>query len=261
MNLSKNDLRKILYDFNSWTNRLFQADFHDYLGVLTKYISFLNHTPIIIGFITDCKDEDFNAAEEVRAVQSGYGRYIFSIGNTESEEVWMVYAVLKYIVDQQIDVNDSIARGYSSSTHYQDKIKGFNERFVMVLSRHIENFLSKVGIDMGLDDKHIYNVTVHNGQAIIAGDNSTVNATNNNGLDADQLNKLIDAVKSGTATLSEKDRETATECIEVIEAEAISAKPKKSLLKTALKTLDAIKYSAEFAAAVATLIQFFAPMF
>ena len=68
-----------------------------------------------------------------------------------------------------------VAMGYSSSTKFQDKIKGFNERFIMVLIGHIERYLTKVGIDMELDDKVVYNVTVHKGQAIIATDNASVN--------------------------------------------------------------------------------------
>lgn len=31
----------------------------------------------------------------------------------------------------------------------------------------MESYLTKVGIDMGIDEKNIYNVTVQNGQAII----------------------------------------------------------------------------------------------
>ena len=49
----------------------------------------------------------------------------------------------------------------------------------MVLIRHIERYLTKVGIDMGLDEKVVYNVTVQNGQAIIANDNANVTATAN----------------------------------------------------------------------------------
>ena len=30
----------------------------------------------------------------------------------------------------------------------------------------MESYLTKVGIDMGIDEKNIYNVTVQNGQAI-----------------------------------------------------------------------------------------------
>lgn len=37
---------------------------------------------------------------------------------------------------------------------------GVKERFVMVLIRHVESYLTKVGIDMGIDEKNIYNVTV-----------------------------------------------------------------------------------------------------
>lgn len=31
----------------------------------------------------------------------------------------------------------------------------------------MESYLTKVGIDMGIDEKNIYNVTVQNGQAIM----------------------------------------------------------------------------------------------
>lgn len=36
MNLNKKDLRKIMYDFNGISNRLMQADFHDYNSILKK---------------------------------------------------------------------------------------------------------------------------------------------------------------------------------------------------------------------------------
>ena len=63
----------------------------------------------------------------------------------------------------------------------------------MVLIRHVESYLTKVGIDMGIDEKNIYNVTVQNGQAIIANDNSSVMATTNIGATANDIEQLIDA--------------------------------------------------------------------
>ena len=66
---------------------------------------------------------------------------------------------------------------------------GVNERFVMVLIRHVESYLTKVGIDMGIDEK-----------------------------------------------------------------------PKKSMIKTAIASLQAIKGTVEFGSAVAALIQFVGPM-
>ena len=150
--------------------------------------------------------------------------------------------------------------GYSTSKNYQDKIRGFNDRFVMVLIRHVERYLTKVGIDMGLDEKIVYNVTVENGQAIIATDGSTVTATNQVGTDGGELAKLIAAVQSATGSLPPEDKEAVMESLEVIEAEASAEKPKKSMLKTALATLNAIKGVAEFGAAVAALIQFVGPL-
>ena len=160
MRLNRNELRKIQYDFNSFSNRLLQADFQDYTDVLEKFLNFINNTPIILDYILGCGQCDWNLEDEIKQVQSSYGRKIFSTGDTEEEEVRNVYAVLQYIADKSIEVHYGIGVGYSSSNKFQDKIKGFNERFVMVLIRHIERYLTKVGIDMGLDDKITYNVSI-----------------------------------------------------------------------------------------------------
>ena len=238
------------------SNRLLQANFQDYLDVLKKYIAFLQNTPIIYEYICNCGQCEQNIEKEVKEVQHGSGRLIFTTGETEQEEVRNIYAILKYISENNLQVQNGIAWGYSSSNKFQDKIKEFNNRFVMILIRHIENFLTNVGIDMGLDDKVVYNVSVQNGQAIIAGDNTTVNATNNIGIDSAQLKELIAKVVENTKGLSPEAREEVNESLEVIEQETKSGKPKKSLLKTAIKTLSAIKGTVEFAAATAALIEF-----
>lgn len=118
-------------------------------------------------YIVDCGSYEGNLEQEVDEVRKSYGRLIFSTGDSDEEEIRTVYAILNYIVENKIDVYRGIAFGYSSSKNYQDIIKGFNDRFVMVLIRHIERYLTKVGIDMGLDDKKVFNVSVQNGQAII----------------------------------------------------------------------------------------------
>ena len=259
MRLNRKELRKIQYDFNSFANRLLQADFQDYTGVLGKFLKHMEDTPIISDYIVGCGDCTWNIAEEVNAVQGSYGGCIFATGDTEEEEVRNVYAVLRYLVDNNNSIYRGIALGYSSSKGFQDKIKGFNDRFVMVLIRHVERYLTKVGIDMGLDEKITYNVTVENGQAIIATDGSMVNATNQVGAHSSELAKLIAAVQAATDSLSPEDKEAVQESLEVIEAETSAEKPKKSMLKTALATLTTIKGVAEFGAAVAALIQFVGP--
>lgn len=254
MNLNRTELRKIQYDFNSWSSRLLQADFRDYLDTLKKYLAFLDKTPIVSEYISDCGRCDFDVEEMVKEVSAE--RSIFSIGDTDEQEVRNVYAILKYIVEHKIEVHWGLAWGYSSSHKFQDVIKGFNERFVMVLIRHIEIFLTKVGIDMGLDEKQVYNVSVQHGQAIFAGDNSTITATNNIGVSGTELDKLIGALREAAIGLSSVDKEALDDSIEVIETEAKAEKPKKSMLRTAITGLTAIKGTAEFGAAAAALVQF-----
>ena len=256
MRLNRNELRKIQYDFNSFSNRLLQADFQDYTDVLEKFLNFINNTPIILDYILGCGQCDWNLEDEIKQVQSSYGRKIFSTGDTEEEEVRNVYAVLQYIADKSIEVHYGIGVGYSSSNKFQDKIKGFNESFVMVLIRHIERYLTKVGIDMGLDDKITYNVTVQNGQSIIATDNANVTATNTVGADAGELAKLIADVRALSGNLSSEEQETVSDSLEVIEAEASSDKPKKGMLRTAIAALKNIKGITGFGEAVIALSEF-----
>ena len=259
MKLNRKELRKIQYDFNSCSNRLLQANYEDYADVLKKFVNYIDSTPIISDYIHDCGSCEWDL--EIKEVQGSYGRLIFSLGETDSEEIRNVYAVLRYLVENNSSVYRGVAMGYSSSSKWQDKIKGFNERFVMVLIRHVESYLTKVGIDMGIDEKNIYNVTVQNGQAIIANDNSSVTATTNIGATANDIEQLIAAVRTKMDTLtSDEDKEAASESLEVIEAEVISEKPKKSMIKTAMASLQAIKGTVEFGSAVAALIQFVEPM-
>ncbi len=249
-------MRKIQYDFNSCSNRLLQANYEDYADVLKKFVNYIDSTPIISDYIHDCGSCEWDLDSEIKEVQGSYGRLIFSLGETDSEEIRNVYAVLRYLVENNSSVYRGVAMGYSSSSKWQDKIKGFNERFVMVLIRHVESYLTKVGIDMGIDEKNIYNVTVQNGQAIIANDNSSVTATTNIGATANDIEQLIAAVRTKMDTLtSDEDKEAASESLEVI-----SEKPKKSMIKTAMASLQAIKGTVEFGSAVAALIQFVEPM-
>lgn len=261
MKLNRKELRKIQYDFNSCSNRLLQADYKDYTGVLGKFLKYMDTTPIISDYINGCGSCNWNLEEEIQKVQRSFGKLIFPLGDTDEEEVRNVYAVLRYLVDKNNTIYHGVAMGYSSSSKYQDKIKGFNDRFVMVLIRHVESYLTKIGIDMGIDEKNIYNVTVQNGQAIIANDNSNVTATAHIGASVNELEKLIAGVRAVTNTLiSAEDMEIVSESLEVIEAEASAEKPKKSMLRTAIASLQTVKGVTEFGAAVAALIQFVGPM-
>lgn len=256
MKLNRTELKKIIYDFNSMSNRLLQADFADYNDVLSKFISFVRGSEIIINYISDCGECDQDLEQEFKEVGESYGDSIFTIGATDSEEVKNVYAILCYIVNNKLEIHYHLASSYSYSDKFQDKIKGFNDRVVMVLIRHIERYLTKIGIDMGLDDKNVYSITVTNGQVNIANDNATIKATMNNGFELMQLSALIQDVRHETEYLHDDDKEAVISSLEVIEQELQAEKPRKNFIKTAISGIKAIKGTAEFAAAVAALIQF-----
>ena len=260
MKLTRRDLRKILNDFNSLSNRLLQANFEDYSTVLARFIRYVTDTEIIFDYIQGCGECSQNMEEEYSAVQSGNA--IFELGDTDEEEVRNVYSILKYAVDNNIDIHYGVVFSYSNSKKFQDNLKVFNERVTMVLIRHIENYLTNIGIDMGVDDKVVYNITVKDGQLNIANDNSVINATNTVGqIDIKQLQSLIDTITSEAAksVLTEADREEIENSLAVIQDETREAAPRKSHVKIAIGAMQAIKGTAEFGAAVVALYQFLQP--
>lgn len=256
MRLNRADLKKIIYDFNSISNRLINADFNDYLGIMRKYVAFVKTTPIIYDYVVDCGPCEKDMEQEFKEIRASYCRGIFDLGETDEEEVCNVFEIMSYIVDHDILVYRSVASGYTSSNQFQDKVKAFNDRVIMVFIHHIEAYLTKIGIDMGLDDKVNYNISISGGQVNIANDNAIISATNNDGVDYGQLMELIAKVKETASDISDDDQECLNDSLEVIEELAKPDKPKRSFVKTAITTLKAIKGTAEFAAAVTALITF-----
>ena len=110
MNLNRVELKKIIYDFNSISNRLLQADFQDYTEVLTKFITFIRNNELIYDYIIDCGECEQDLAKEFQEVKASYGRCIFSVGSSDEEEIRNVYAILSYIVDNKIEIHYSVAR-------------------------------------------------------------------------------------------------------------------------------------------------------
>ena len=244
-----------MYDFNSNSNRLMQADFADYLGVMKKYVAFIQATPVIYDYVADCEPCKQDMEQEFKEVCASYGCGLFELGETDAEEVCNVFEIMRYIADNNTQIHFSVASGYSSG-NFQDRVKAFNDRVIMVFIRHIERYLTKIGIDMGMDENVSYTISVGGGQVNIANDNATINATNNTGIDAQQLMKLISAVRETSVDIPGEDVESLNDSLEVIEQMAQPDKPKRSFVKTAITALKAIKGSAEFAAAITALISF-----
>lgn len=258
MNLNRIELRKIIYDYNCISNRLLQANFADYNSVLKKFLNFVSNTEVISDYIKDCGDCCWDIDKIMEEVQNSYGHKFFVLGDSYKEEVRNIYAILNHIVEHDTVIYRGIARGYSSSTNYQDRVKGFNERVVLVLIRHIEQYLTKIGMDMGMDEKITYNISVKNGQVNIANDNSRLEATNNVSSVSDELNDLINNIRflSEKQELSDEEKNILDCNLENISEEFKRDEPRKKFLESSVSVIKVIKGTAEFGAAITALIQF-----
>ncbi len=249
-----------MYDFNSISSRVIRAGYADYNDVVKKFINYVENENLIFDYIKDCGEPTYDIEKEIDEVRKSYGRVFFELGDTEREEVSNIYHILKCFIQNDRDIIRSAGLSYTSSKKYDDMAKAFSERVVMVLIRHIEGYLTKIGIDMGMDENIKYSITVNDGQVNLATDNAVINATQNNGLDTEKLTILIDKIKNEMTAITNHDEiETIKDNIDVIENEMAQANPRKGFIKTAISGLQAIKGTAEFSAAIVALIQFIQP--
>lgn len=248
-----------MYDFNSIAGRLLRAHFEEYNSVLAKFLSYIKNVDVINEYIKACGEPTFDIKTEVTEVTKSYGRSCFDIGLTERQEVANIFGILKFCSENDIDIVRSIGGSYSTSNKFQDMVKGFNDRVVFVLIRHIESYLTKIGIDMGMDEHVRYSITVSGGQVNVASDKATINATqtNNSDIDVQKLRTLIESVrKEAMVGLPKGDRVVVEQSLAVIEEELATSEPRKGFLKTAVTGLQAVKGTVEFMSAVVTLAQF-----
>lgn len=238
------------------SNRLLRAEYNECSGLLKKFLCFIENNDLIFDYIKDCGEPTYDVAEEVNEVLNSYGRAIFELGTTDEEEITNIYHILKYCSENNKSIID-LGNSYTTSNKFNDMVKCFGERVIMVLVRHIEGYLTKIGIDMGMDENIKYSITVNDGQVNLAMDHATINATQNNGINMDELKALLDNLRREAVNISnDNDIETINESIEVIESELTQTTPRKSLVKTALAGLKTVKGTVEFGSAVIALIQF-----
>ena len=143
----------------------------------------------------------------------------------------------------------------STSQLEQAKLKQLLSDFINRVEEIIRG--SKMDKEKQNDNRVSISVTGGIAQINTAFDNAEIKATQHIGYNEVELANLIRDVRNAIPTdISANEIEVINESLDVIEGETKSSKPRKGFLKTALTGLKAIKGSAEFAAAVAALIQF-----
>lgn len=247
MNMNKKELRKLMHDFNVKANAVCHSNIDEYIRVLSIFVSFVNDSDLISGYIKSCGKYDVDMANEFDEVSSSYGECFFNLGYSEQEEVSHSFAILSYLVENPSYLR-SIINSYSEgSKYYKDMLKNFNNRVTGSLIRNIENYLSKIGIDMGLDENKSYIISCNNGQVNIADNNSSiVSECKINSNEIDNIKSLLEKVKEEGKDLSEDDKSLLEASASTIMDELESQKPNKGKLNMALSALKGLKETAAF---------------
>lgn len=256
---NKKEIKKECRDFKTIASRVLTSEYDTFHNNLKRFINYIDNTENIKKYIESCISvkNDFEIEEDVKQVSNGYGQYIFESPIDETEEVSYTYQILKYIIDNNISFR-GYTLGYSSSKQYNDKIKGFNDKFILPFINEIEGNYERICIEMGLDENNNYFITNNGGQVNIARDESTINATQNNYFEID---KLVNQVKNNIDSID--DGELKNEIIDNIEGlqeELKKEKPKKGIIKAitiSLKNiLPKINRAVEVTSAITQIISF-----
>ncbi|WP_317051646.1 hypothetical protein [Clostridium neonatale] len=239
MNLNKKELKIISYDFNCIANRLLRASYDEFNSVLKKFMVFIKNTSIIYDYINCCNRDELDIESDIEEVSEGYGRYLFDLGETYEEEIFTIYTLFKYILDNNLNII-AVARAYDTkSKTYNEIVKSFNNRVSLIFINHIADYLTKIGIKMGYDEEVKYMITNNGGQVNISRDYSTLNATQNIGANSDEVINLVEEINKllDDSSIPNDEREIIQESIESIQSELQSNQPKKGLVKSCVNGL------------------------
>lgn len=258
MNLNKKDLKIIGYEFKCISNRLLKSPFDEIQPVLNMFINHVDNIEIIHEYINSCKRDGFNIEKEAKEVINGYGRYLFRLGNTIDEEIYTVYTILKYISEDKMPLFGLIRAYDIGSQTFDESIKTFNDRVSLVLINHISDYLTKIGIRMGYDEEEKYMININGGQVNISKDNSTLNATQNIGMNTNELSTLIKEINVLLNENIPTDEKTMIqESIDTIQSELQNNQPKKGLIKSCIQGLKSTIISIPTAIELCTKLQGF----
>ena len=210
-----------------------RVQFDEYGTVLKKFVDYIESNEIIMQYICMGDTGEYDPKTDWDFVVTKEG-YMFDFGPSVEEESFQIYSILKYI-------NENIAVPYHSffsiygERKWQDNVKQFNDRVVLVLINNINDYLTGIGIDMGFDENIVWNV--NGGQVNIASGNAIINATQNNGVNIAELESIIKNIMDNVSGLDKEVADTIIDSVEMIREEIIKPEPKRNIISSGIKLL------------------------
>lgn len=97
----------------------------------------------------------------------------------------------------------------------------------------LEYFIERRDEKEMMDNKNV-SFTVHGGQVNIASGNATINATQNNGLSASELDDIIKKITENLSGLKKEEADEITDIVEMVKEELVKPEPKVGRLRNCL---------------------------
>lgn len=264
MNSSKITLKKLLYEHNTEANALLRASYSELETAITRYLIFIEDSPIIKDFIEDAVSnntpEGFDASAVVRSVSTHAYSKFGPFPTDYKGETAVVYLLLHALVDEHACNRDLLLMGYSyGSKRFDDWTKNFLEDVARRLIAGVIRMLTLKGIEMGLDSNASQiNYFGNKGGAVaaLAMDNAMVTVKQVDGAPKEELDKILDELRSSVSGLEVNCRQDASNTVEAMQEALAEDKPKASIVKTIMGALKDFNGCVAFANNVAALTTF-----
>lgn len=262
----KTTFKKTLYLFNHEANTLLRSSWEESPTPFKRFLDRIEQQPDIKTYLDDCVDNHtpagFDPEVDVKAVAKDMVTTFVNFSTVPEEESAEVYLILKEIVAQEIQGHSNFYFGFAHGNKYADMYKGFLDKVVRRLIANITEYLTMIGIEMGLDDTSTATTNfygnVQQAQINQPSGGSTVNATQTNGLNADELNNLLDAIITAAESGIDDAEMLEDICdnVEIVRAQMESGEPKRGILKSALNFLGGVNGGVQFTAALVQIVEF-----
>lgn len=269
MNDSKTTLKKLLFEHNSEANALLHANYNELETAITRYLRFIEGSPITKAFIDDIvanhTPDGFDAIEMLGSASRNGHSALGPFPLEYKSESAVVYLLLRAMIDEHACNGSFLVYGYAhGSKKFDDMAKNFLEEVARRLVAGVNRTLTLEGIEMGLDSNvSQFNYFGNQGGAVaaMAADNASITANQTNGAAAEELKTILEDLKKSTSELDADRRQAALEAIEAMKEALSDAQPKPSIIKMIMNNLKGFNDCSSFATHVAALATFVATHF
>lgn len=142
------------------------------------------------------------------------------------------------------------------------EICGMLSNHIMTLGGNVGVFLTTDGLEyfdekdkMALDSRNSMTFNIRGGQVNIANDNATINATQNNGVNRNELDIIIKGIMDNLSGLKKEDADEILDVVDMAKEELSKPKPKSSRLKNCITLISPMMTIANGIPVLATNLQ------